>query len=171
MALSGALLASPAFADEEHAFALDILEPAPIAPGTDGHISYELTNTSGEAIDGILIRISLPPDVALKANPDHCQKTGKNAEGGDEGHCSFTGGIGAFAPGESKALEVGYTVAADAPEGESLGKVGALVVPIEGGEPTEDKDDLSGSHVDQAEITTAAASAGAFDQLKSFFGF
>jgi hypothetical protein len=171
MALGGALLASPAFADEDHAFTLDIKDPEPIAPGTEGLITYELTNTSDKAVEGILINISLPPDVVLNADPNHCQKTDTNAEGGDIGSCNFTGGMGAFAPGESKTLEASYTVAEDAPESANLGKVGALVVPLEGGEPTEDWSDLEGPHVDQAEITTSAGSAGAWDQLKSVFGF
>ncbi len=171
MALSGALLASPAFADEDHAFKLDIKDPAPIAPGTDGIISYELTNTSSEAADGFLINISLPPAVDLNLDADNCAKFSTNREGGDMFRCTFIGGIGRFAPGESKVLEKSYSVAADAPESASLGNVGANVVPIVNGEPTEDPTDIRGPHVDYAEITTSAASAGAWNQLKSFFGF
>jgi hypothetical protein len=171
MALSGALLASPAFADEEHAFTLDIKDPEPIAPGADGIISYELTNTSDEATDGFLINISIPPDVVLNLDADNCEKFDTNREGGDMVRCTFVGGIGEFAPGESKVLEKSYSVATDAPESASLGKIGANVVPIVAGEPTEDPTDIKGTHVDYAEITTSAASAGAMDQLKAFFGF
>jgi hypothetical protein len=171
MALTGALLASPAFADEEHAFTLDIQDPAPVAPGTDGVITYTLTNTSGEAIDGFLINISIPPAVGLNLDPDNCEKFDTNREGGDMVRCTFTGGIGKFAPGESKVLEKSYTVAADAPEQTSLGELGANVVPIVNGDTTEDPTDIKGPHVDYTEITTSAASAGAWDQLKSFFGF
>lgn len=171
MALSGALLASPAFADEEHAFTLEIQEPQPIAPGTEGRITYELTNRGDEATDGVLINVSLPPDVVLNFDPAHCQKTGTNDEGGDLVSCNFSNEIGKFAPGESKTSEASYTVAADAPESTSLGEVGALAVPLEQGEPTEDWSDLEGSHVDQAEITTSAGSAGTWDQLKGLLGF
>jgi hypothetical protein len=171
MALSGALLASPALADEEHAFTLDIKDPEPIAPGTDGIISYELTNTSDEATDGFLINISIPPAVALNLDADNCEKFDTNREGGDMVRCTFVGGIGKFAPGESKVLEKSYSVAADAPESASLGKIGANVVPIVAGGPTEDPTDIKGTHVDYAEITTSSGSAGAMDQLKAFFGF
>jgi hypothetical protein len=171
LALSGALLASPALADEGHAFKLDIREPAPVAPGTDGVITYELTNTSGEAIDGFLINVSVPPAVDLNLDPDNCEKFDTNREGGDMVRCTFVGGIGTFAPGESKVLEKSYSVAADAPESASLGKIGANVVPIVGGAPTEDPTDIRGSHVDYAEITTSAGSAGAWEQMKAFFGF
>jgi hypothetical protein len=68
-------------------------------------------------------------------------------------------------------LEKSYTVAADASESASLGKIGANVVPIVGGETTEDPTDIKGSHVDYAEITTSAGSAGTWDQLQAFFGF
>jgi hypothetical protein len=171
MALSGALLASPAFADEEHAFTLDMRDPAPIAPGTDGVITYTLTNTSADATDGFLVRVSLPPDVDVDFGNNSCTKFDTNAEGGDMIDCTFTGGIGKFAPGESKVLEKSYTVAADAAESASLGKVGALVVPIVDGKATEDSTDLDGPNVDYAEITTAAGSASAWDQMKSLFGF
>jgi hypothetical protein len=171
MALSGALLASPALADEDHAFKLNIKDPAPTAPGTDGIVTYELTNTSGEATDGFLINISLPPAVDLNLDPNSCEKFSTNREGGDMFRCTFTGGIGKFAPGESKVLEKSYTVAADAPESASLGQVGANVVPIVNGETTEDPTDIKGPHVDYAEITTSAGSAGAWNQLKAFFGF
>lgn len=171
MALSGALLASPAFADEEHAFKLDIQDPEPIAPGTDGIITYELTNTSSEATDGFLINISIPPTVDLNLDPDNCEKFDTNREGGDMIRCTFVGGIGTFAPGESKVLEKSYSVAADAPESSSLGQIGANVVPIVAGEPTEDLRDIKGSHVDYSEITTSAGSTGAWDQMKGFFGF
>jgi hypothetical protein len=171
MALSGALLASPAFADEEHAFTLDIKDPEPIAPGTDGIITYELTNTSDEATDGFLINISIPPTVVLNLDADNCEKFDTNREGGDMVRCTFIGEIGQFAPGESKVLEKSYSVAADAPESASVGKIGANVVPIVAGEPTEDPTDIKGTHVDYAEITTSAGSAGGWDQLKAFFGF
>jgi hypothetical protein len=169
--LSGALLASPAFAAEEHAFEIDIQDPEPIAPGTEGLITYDLTNTGDEATEGVLINVSLPPDVVLNFDATQCQKTGQNAEGGDLVSCNFSNELGRFAPGESKTSQASYTVAADAPESASLGKVGALAVPVENGEPTEDWSDLEGSHVDQAEITTASGSAGPVEQLRSFFGF
>jgi hypothetical protein len=171
MALSGALLASPALADEGHAFRLDIRDPEPIVPGTDGIITYELTNTSDDAADGFLINISIPPAVDLELDPNNCEQFSTNREGGDMVRCTFIGGIGTFAPGESKVLEKSYSVAADAPESASLGKIGANVVPIVDGEPTEDPTDIKGSHVDYAEITTSAGSTGAWGQLKSFFGF
>jgi hypothetical protein len=171
MALSGALLASPALADEDHAFKLDIKDPAPTAPGTEGLIAYELTNTSDKAIDGFLINISIPPTVDLNLDADNCEKFDTNREGGDMIRCTFVGGIGKFAPGESKVLEKSFSVAADAPQSGSLGQVGANVVPIVDGEPTEDPTDIKGTHVDYAEITTSAGSAGAWDQLKGFFGF
>ncbi len=45
------------------------------------------------------------------------------------------------------------------------------MVPIVDGETTEDPTDIEGPNVDYAEITTSAGSAGAWDQLKGFFGF
>jgi hypothetical protein len=165
------ILASPAFADEDHSFRIDIQEPDPVAPGTEGLITYRLTNTGDEATDGVLINVSLPPDVVLNFDPLHCQKTGSNPEGGDLVSCNFSDGFGAFAPGETKTSQASYTVAADAPESASLGKAGALAVPLENGEPTEDWTDLDGPHVDEAEITTSEGSAGAWDQLKGLFGF
>ncbi|MFC5232522.1 hypothetical protein [Pseudonocardia zijingensis] len=170
MALGGTILASPAFADEEHAFTLEIQEPDPVAPGTEGLITYELTNGGDEATDGVLVNVSLPPDVVLNFDVTRCQKTGTNEEGGDLVSCNFSDEFGKFAPGESKTSQASYTVAADAPESTSLGEVGALAVPLEKGEPTEDWSDLSGSHVDTAEITTGAGSAGTWDQLRGFFG-
>lgn len=171
MVLGGALLAAPAFADEGHAFALDIQDPAPVAPGSEGLVSYTLTNTSGEATDGFLINVSLPPTVELNLDPNNCEKFDTNRDGGDMIRCTFAGGIGAFAPGESKVLEKSFTVAADAAAGASLGQIGANVVPIVDGEPTEDPTDIKGSHVDYAEVTTSDGSAGAWGQLKSLFGF
>lgn len=171
LGLSGAILASPAFADEEHAFTIDIKDPEPVAPGTEGLITYELTNVGDKATDGVLINVSLPPDVVLNFDPAHCQKTGSNPEGGDLVSCNFSNEVGKFAPGETKTSQASYTVTADAPESTSLGEAGALAVPLENGEPTEDWTDLEGAHVDRAEITTAAGSAGAWDQLKGLFGF
>lgn len=170
MGLTCAVLASPAFADEEHAFTIEIQEPEAIAPGTEGRITYELTNVGDKATDGVLINVSLPPDVVLNFDPAHCQKTGSNPEGGDLVSCNFSNEVGKFAPGESKTSEASYTVAADAPESASLGEVGALAVPLEDGEPTEDWSDLEGSHVDKAEITTSEGSAGAWGGLKGLFG-
>jgi hypothetical protein len=170
MALSGAFLASPAFADEGHAFNLDILDQEPIAPGASGVLTYELTNTSSETLDGFLINISMPLTVDLELDPNNCEKFDTNREGGDMVRCTFIGGIGQFAPGESKVLEKSYSVAADAPESSSLGKIGANVVPIMDGETTEDPTDIKGSHVDYAEVSTSSGSAGAWDQMRSFFG-
>jgi hypothetical protein len=157
MALSGALLASPALADEEHAFTLDIKDPAPVAPGADGVITYTLTNTSDQATDGFLIRVSAPKTVSLDFGGTRCDKRGTNVGT----TCTVTGEMGKFAPGETKVLQKSYTVAAGAPESASLGKVEARVVPIVGGKPTEDPTDKDGPHVDSAEITTSAGSAGA----------
>jgi hypothetical protein len=172
MALGGALLASPAFADEENAFTLDIKDPAPVAPGADGVITYTLTNTSDNATDGFMIYISIPSGVNFDLDPNTCGETDHDPEGGEVVvRCNFDGGIGQFAAGESKVLEKSYTVAADAPEQTSLGELGANVVPIVNGDTTEDPTDIKGPHVDYTEITTSAASAGAWDQLKSFFGF
>lgn len=171
MALSGAFLASPAFADEGHAFNLDIQDQEPIAPGTSSVLIYELTNTSSEALDGFLINISMPPTVDLELDPTNCEKFDTNREGGDMVRCTFIGGIGRFAPGESKVLEKSYSVATDARESSSLGKIGANVVPIVDGETTEDPTDIKGSHVDYAEVSTSSGSAGAWDQMRSFFGF
>jgi hypothetical protein len=171
MALSGALLASPAFADEEHTFALDIQDPAPVARGADGVLTYTLTNTSDEATDGFMIYISIPSDVNFDLDPNTCtERPDIDPEGGEVVvQCNFDGGIGQFAAGESKVLEKSYTIAADAPE--RLGQVKALVVPSVDGEATETPMDRGGSNEDSAEITTSAGSAGAWDQLKGFFGF
>ena len=169
MALSGALLAAPASAHAEHAFTLDIKDPQPVAPGADGVLTYELTNTSGQATDGFLIRFSAPKNVSADFGSTPCKKFDTNAEGGPMIECAVTGEMGRFAPGQSKALEKSYTVAEDAPESTSLGKVGALVVPIVDGEIKEDATDLDGPNVDYAEITTAG-SANAWDQMRSFFG-
>jgi hypothetical protein len=172
MALGGALLASPAFADEENAFTLDIKDPAPVAPGADGVITYTLTNTSDNATDGFMIYISVPSGVDFDLDPNTCTETDHDPEGGEVVvRCNFDGGIGQFAAGESKVLEKSYTVAADAPESASLGQVAALVVPSVDGEATEAPTDRGGSNEDRAEITTSAGSAGSWDQLKSFFGF
>ncbi len=171
MVLGGAFLASPAFADEDHAFALDVQDPAPVAPGSEGLISYTLTNTSGETTDGFLINVSLPPAVDLNLDPNNCEKFDTNRDGGDMIRCTFVGGIGTFAPGESKVLEKSFTVAADAPQSASIGQIGANVVPIVDGRPAEDPTDIKGSHVDYAEITTSTDSGNAWDQLQSFFGF
>jgi hypothetical protein len=173
MALSGALLASPAFADEEHTFALDIQDPAPVARGADGVLAYTLTNTSGEATDGFMIYISIPSGVNFDLDPNTCtERPDIDPEGGEVVvQCNFDGGIGQFAAGESKVLEKSYTIEEDAPESESLGQVKALVVPSVNGEATETPTDRGGSNEDRAEITTSAGSAGAWDQLKGFFGF
>jgi hypothetical protein len=157
MVLSGALLASPALADEEHAFTLDIAAPAPVAPGADGVITYTLTNTSDQATDGFRIRVSAPKTVSLDFGGTRCDKRGTVAGT----TCTVTGEMGTFAPGETKVLQKSYTVVAGAPESANLGKVEARVVPIVGGKPTEDLNDKDGPHVDSAEITTSARSAGA----------
>lgn len=157
MALSGALLASPALADEEHAFTLDIHDPAPIAPGTDGVITYTLTNTSDKATDGFLIKISAPNTVSLDFGGTRCDKRRPTAGT----TCHVTGEMGRVAPGETKVLEKSYTVTAGAPASANLGKVEAVVVPIVGGKPTEDKNDEDGPNTDSAAITTSVRSAGA----------
>jgi hypothetical protein len=170
MVLSGALLASPAFADEDHAFSLDIQEPAAVAPGSEGVISYTLTNTSAEATDGFMIYISVPSGVNFDLDPNSCTETEHDPEGGEVVvRCNFDGGIGQFAAGESKVLEKSYTIAADAPESASLGQAKALVVPSVNGEATEAPADRGGSNEDSAEITTSGGSP--LDQLRSFFGF
>jgi hypothetical protein len=112
----------------------------------------------------------MPPTVDLNLD-DNCEKFDTNREGGDMVRCTLVGGIGAFAPGESKVLEKSFTVAADAAESGSLGQIGANVVPIVDGEPTEDPTDIKGSHVDYAEVTSSAGSSGTWGQLRSFFGF
>jgi hypothetical protein len=155
MALSGALLASPALADEEHAFTLDIKDPAPVAPGADGVITYTLTNTSDEATDGFQIRVSAPKTVSLDFGGTRCDKRATSAGT----TCYVTGEMGTFAPGETKVLEKSYSVAADAPQSANLGKVEARVVPIVDGKPTEDLTDSDGPHVDNAQITTSAGPA------------
>jgi len=157
MALSGALLASPALADEEHAFTLDIKDLAPVAPGADGVITYTLTNTSDEATDGFLIRVSAPKTVRLDFSGTRCDRQATSYGT----TCTVTGEMGQFAPGETKVLQKSYTVAAGAPGSASLGEVEARVVPIVDGKPTEDPSDKDGPHVDSAEITTSASSAGA----------
>ncbi len=153
MALSGALLASPALADGEHAFTLDIKDLAPIAPGTDGVITYTLTNTSDEATDGFQIMVSAPRTVRIDLGGTRCDRRALSAGT----TCSVTGGMGKFAPGETKVLEKSYSVAADAPESASLGKVEAVVVPIVDGKATEDKNDKDGPNTDSTAITTSAA--------------
>src|SRR5688572_30229169 len=157
MALSGALLASPALADEEHAFTLDIHDPAPVAPGADGVITYTLTNTSDEATDGFLIMVSAPKTVSLDFGGTRCDRRALSAGT----TCWVTGEMGEFAPGETKVLEKSYSVAANAPESASLGEVEAVVVPIVDGKPTEDKNDKDGPNTDSAAITTSGGSAGA----------
>ncbi len=151
MALSGALLASPALADEEHAFTLDIKDPAPVAPGADGVITYTLTNTSDEATDGFLIMVSAPKTVNIDFGGTRCDKRATSAGT----TCYVTGEMGKFAPGQTKVLEKSYTVVAGAPGSASLGKVEAVVVPIVDGKPTEDKNDQDGPNTDSAEITTS----------------
>jgi hypothetical protein len=170
MVLSGAFLASPAFADEGHTFNLDISDQAPIAPGAGGILTYQLTNTSNEAVDGFLINLSMPPTVDLELDPNNCEKFGTNREG-DMVSCTFIGGIGQFGPGESKTLTKSYSVAADALASSSLGNIGANVVPIVNGETTEDPTDIKGPHVDYVEVSTSSGSAGALGQLRSLFGF
>ncbi len=168
--ISGTLLASPAFAGEDHVLKIDIREPDAVAPGASGLLSFDMTNTGDEAIDGVLLNVSLPPQVTLRTD-SHCQQTGQNPEGGQLISCSFTDAQGKFAPGETRSGTNDFAIAADAPHSASLGKLGALIVPLENGEPTEDWKDLEGDHVDWVEITTAAGSAGALDQLKAIFGF
>jgi hypothetical protein len=167
--LGSAFIASPAVADEEHAFDIEIQEPDAVAPGASGLISYTLTNASDEPTDGVLMNISLPPQVTLNTD-SHCQQTGQNPEGGQLISCNFSDAAGKFAPGETFSGRNDFTVAADAPQSASLGKLGALVVPLEKGEPTEDWTDLEGDHVDWVEIKTAAGSAGPLEQLRAFFG-
>jgi hypothetical protein len=172
MALSGTLLAAPAFADEEHAFTLDIKDPQPVAPGADGVITYELTNSSAEPTDGFMIYISIPSHVDLDLDPTACVETDIDPEGGEVVvRCNFAGEIGKFAAGETKVLEKSYTITADAPESASLGRIAALVVPSEDSEATESPTDRRGSNEDWAEIETASASTGAWDQMKGLFGF
>jgi hypothetical protein len=168
--IGGTLLASPAFADEEHTLTIDIQEPDAVAPGTSGLLSFDFTNTGDKATDGILLNVSLPPYVTLRTD-SHCEQTGQNPEGGQLISCSFNDAQGQLAAGETRSGTNDFTVAADAPESASLGELGALIVPLENGEPTEDWKDLEGDHVDWVEITTAAGSAGALDQLKALFGF
>jgi hypothetical protein len=116
------------------------------------------------------MNVSLPPHVTLHTDA-HCQQTGENPEGGQLISCSFDDQLGKFGPGETKSGTNDFAIAADAPRSASLGKLGALVVPLENGEPTEDWTDLEGDHVDRVEITTAADSAGAWGRLRSFLGF
>lgn len=172
MALSGTLLAAPAFADGGPAFALDIKDPQPVAPGADGVITYELTNTSAEPTDGFMIYISIPSHVDLDLDPTTCVETDIDPEGGEVVvRCNFAGETGKFAAGETKVLERTYTVSADAPPSANLGRIAALVVPSEGSEATESPNARGGSNEDRAEIETAPASTGAWDQMKGLFGF
>jgi hypothetical protein len=155
MALSSTLLASPALADEGHAFTLDIKDPAPVAPGADGVITYTLTNTGDETTDGFLIKVSAPRTVSIDFGTTRCDRRATSAGT----TCYVTGEMGEFAPGETKVLEKSYTVSADAPESASIGTVEAVVVPIVDGKPTEDKSDQDGPNTDSAAITTSASSA------------
>ena len=167
--IGGALLASPAVADEDHAFAIDIQEPDPVNPGASGLISYTLTNTSNEAVDGVLMNISLPPHVSLNTD-SHCQQTGRNPEGGQLISCNFSDKLGKFAAGGTRSGTNDFTVAANAPRSTTLGELGVLVVPLEKGKPTEDWKDLDGGHVDRVDIKTGSGSASAWENLRSFFG-
>jgi hypothetical protein len=149
---------------------IDVHEPDPVAPGASGLISFNMTNTSDMAVNGVLMNVSLPPSVTLHTD-SHCEQTGQNPEGGQLISCNFSDAQGKFAPGETRSGTNDFAVAADAPAGTDLGKLGALIVPLENGEPTEDWEDIEGDHVDRVEITTTEGSAGAWDRLRSALGF
>jgi hypothetical protein len=101
--------------------------------------------------------VSAPKTVSLDFGGTRCDKRATS----HGTTCYVTGEMGKFAPGETKVLEKSYTVVPAAPESASLGKVEAVVVPIVGGKPTEDKNDQDGPNTDAAEITTSGGSAGA----------
>jgi hypothetical protein len=86
----------------------------------------------------------------------HQRHVVRTPRGGQLISCSFNDQLGTFAPGETRSA--------------SLGTLGALVVPLENGEPTEDWTDLGGAHVERVEITTAG-STGAWGRLRFFPGF
>jgi len=156
-----ALFASPVFAAaEEPALRASISEPAAVAPGGRGEVTYRVTNVSDKATEAILLNISLPPYVRLESD-ERCEQTGLNDDGGALISCNIGDQLGKLAPDETTvATDTPFFVAYDAPqstEPTELGQLGALVVPLHNGEPTEDPADLDGHNVVWTTITTSAS--------------
>jgi len=152
--LALSMSANPAYAAEEPALRASISEPAPVAPGGTGKVRYEVTNVSDEATEGILLNISLPRYVSLDSDK-RCQQTGTNPEGGALISCNISDDLGKLAPGQTRVSDTPFYIAKNAPPSTELGKLGALVVPLKNGEPTEDYRDLDGHNVVWTPITTS----------------
>ncbi len=168
------MAAGPASAAEdhdghgEHALAASLSEPAPVAPGGSGVLVYKFRNVSDGPTKGILLNVALPEHVSL--DPDsHCRPTGDNPEGGTLISCSFTDAQGKLGPGEEREARTPFHVAPDAPADADLGRLGALIVPLDGhGQPTEDWSDLDGANTVWTSIRTASDSSMAA-WVKSWF--
>ncbi|WP_037062748.1 hypothetical protein [Pseudonocardia acaciae] len=144
-----------AYAAPQSVLRTKLTGPPATVPGGQGVLQYTITNTGRTPTDGILLNVSLPPRVDLALSPGvPCQKTGNNPQGGALISCNFSDASGRMAPGESRVHNTPFTVAPDAPRGKVLGPVGALVVPLKGGKPTEDERDLRGPNVAWTPIRT-----------------
>ncbi|GAA5163386.1 hypothetical protein GCM10023321_50180 [Pseudonocardia eucalypti] len=151
-----ALSSGTAYADNPRpALRVDSLNADPwIAPGGTGKVAYRITNTSGAATQGVLLNISLPKAVSIPQDP-RCRNVGANAEGGALISCKVTDQAGKIATGGTVASGNTFTVANNAPAHTKLGRIGLLVVPLDGnGNPTEDYNDTVGANVRWAQVGT-----------------
>ena len=157
--VTAAVFAGPALAaagGHEHALQASINDPAPVSPGATGELVYTVTNVGHRTTDGILLNVSLPPHVRLNKDP-HCQRTGRNDEGGDLVSCNFSDAQGLLVPGQTRLSRTPFHVDRDAPAPHELGRLGALAVPLRNGRPTEDFRDLSGRNTVWTSISTGPA--------------
>jgi hypothetical protein len=136
-----------------HALKSTMTKPAPVSPGAGGTLHYEVTNVSPAPTDGVLLNVSLPRYVALPADR-HCQQTGHTPDGGTTISCNMSDELGKFAPGQTRVSNQPFQVSPDAPRGATLGRIGALVVPLKGGKPTEDWHNLTGYNTSWTTIST-----------------
>ena len=156
-------LTGTAYAAPDSVLHASATAPAPIARGGSGILHYEVTNTSTTRTDGVLLKISLPKHVSLDRDP-RCQQTDTTPDGGILLSCNLSDATGEIPAGEMVTSDTPVHVDASAPEGTTLGKLGALVVPLDaGGNPTEDWKDLRGPNVTWTPIRTAKKGASLAD--------
>lgn len=165
------VLGGTAFAANEEPDLKLTLEEAPaVAPGDTVEVPYVLENVSSETTDSILLNMSLPEFVSFAA--PNCQQTGETEDGGTLVSCNISGPEAVIAPGEKLETVAPFQISPDAPEGAELGKLGALVVPLDEGQEsgdTEDWTDITGHNADETLISTGAGGGGIMSQFMSLF--
>lgn len=169
----GALAGSALAAGDEPDLQMTLTEVTTAAPGGVVEVRSVIENVSSQAVDGVLLNMSLPRYVSF-APTANCQETGENAEGGTLVSCNISGPEGQLAPGESVESVTPFQIAPEAPVDTQLGALGALVVPLEGGaEPVDDWKDLTGHNVAELPISTslgeAASGGGVWSSITGFF--